>query len=146
MQLARDLFKSILDNGIGGYGWRYASLHPWLVAMNWARRMKWFFQRGWRGYSDCDNWNIRSYLNSWMPMALQNLRWAKYGYPVGLKCRCEWEMILNKMQRGFEANKKMDELDFDFKTEKGMKEFKRLKRESREGLKLFAKHFHSLWD
>jgi hypothetical protein len=136
-------------NVFGGYNARYALSHPWVIVSNAWRRSKWFLQRGWRGYADCDTWDLHGYLTGWLPGALTRLKYDnRFGYPVGFKCRCEWEATLSKMISAFEANKRIIELDF--KVEKRgknrFKEYHRLNRQAKKGLLLFIEHFNSLWD
>jgi len=46
------------------------------------REVKWFIQRGRRGYSDQDVWGIDTYLANWLPMALRQLSKTKHGIPI----------------------------------------------------------------
>ena len=88
-------------------------------------KIKWFIQRGKRGYADCDIWSLDWYLDSWMPDALRKLKEDKHGIPccmfeegdhdlegeaydaATLKAQTKWEEILDKMISGFEASKRM---------------------------------------
>lgn len=131
------------------YGWntRHAILHPWkCIIVETYEQIKAFIQRGSRGYSDRDVWSLCSYLNEWLPKALKDLQSQKTGYPIGMKCRCEWDKTLQKIIDGMESNRKWMELDFDFKGNAGKKIEMNLRKKSKEGLELFVKYFNNLWD
>lgn len=91
------------------------------------KRIKWFFQRGWRGYADCDTWDFHSYLCKVIPGGLKQLAEENVGCPRDLydcpeenknktvvdceackKLRGEcvachkWTEILNEIASGFE--------------------------------------------
>ena len=81
---------------------------------DYARRIKWFIQRGRRGYSDCDTWNMYSYL---IRITLPMLRWLRTnnaGYPGYGKASTpeKWDTLLDEMIEGFEAAKRIEEWDF----------------------------------
>lgn len=91
----------------------------------WYRRIKWFIQRGHRGWADCDTWSLDHYLNSWMPKALAHLKKYNHGVPCemfdsmdeydspsttdsSMKIAIErWDTIMNKMIEGFKASKRI---------------------------------------
>jgi hypothetical protein len=154
------------------------------------REVKWFIQRGKRGWADCDTWSIDYYLNGWMPDALRYLKKNKCGIPMSVfptgpeytkDCgnpteeaseiaARNWDEILDKMIGGFEASQRI--LDGLYEKELGEYPLSRPAGVSRdawekvkddrfaasrllqerdeklfeEGMALFAKHYHSLWD
>lgn len=89
--------------------------------------IKWFIQRGRRGWADCDTWSLDWYLDRWMPDALRYLKANKCGIPretlEGLPTNDEngfcptdeafsiaeerWNSILDRMIAGFEAGRRM---------------------------------------
>ena len=105
--------------------------------------IKYFIQRGRRGYSDRDTWNIDYYLSSWMPQALKKMISYGNGYPgVGAANTPEkWKVIVKKIAKGFQASYKIGEFEYNTLTQK-----KRLQAVQEEGLKLFTKYFDNLWD
>ena len=107
---------------------------------NIPREMKWFFQRGLRGWSDYDVWDLDSYLNDWVPKAVKHLKSISHSHPVNLTPE-EWDKILMKIAEGFEANQKWKELDF-----KNITEAKKLEATFKRGMKLFTKYYNDLWD
>lgn len=70
--------------------------------------VKWSWQRVQRGYSDCDVWDMRSYLQELFPAMLTQLRQSRYGSPGYLDfnedgsistedCHERWNKILDRM-------------------------------------------------
>ena len=132
------------------------------------QEIKWFWQRGKRGYSDRDVWEIDNwFLNIIIPM-LEQLKKIKHGYPVNLTPE-QWDNILDRMIFCFkEANDStcsmINEYEEKFILEtfgnpsKDNKELKQnfIKRANeieeyqlkmeKEGFQLFSKYFHNLWD
>ena len=78
------------------------------------KKIKWFFQRGSRGWADCDWWNMHSYVSDMMPELIRKLK-NGHGcpsefYDKGVKndeCH-KWYEILEEMAQGFEAAKFLD--------------------------------------
>ncbi len=108
------------------------------------REIKWFIQRGRRGYADRDLWSLDWYLSDWMPKALRQLKKHHMGYPgmEGANTDSEWKAILEKMAIGFEASNKQNEMVIPPTS----KTYKKLQKQIDEGLNLFVKWYGSLWD
>lgn len=109
----------------------------------WPKELKWFWQRGNRGYSDCDVWGFDEYLAKVIIGGVSQLRNTMHGCPLELAgksveegCK-EWANILTKIQRAFELNLK--QIDWEKLTEDEEKE-------RQEGLKLFCYWCNNLWD
>jgi len=101
-------------------------------------RMAW--QRIFRGYDDNWNWGLFHQLNEVAPKCLRKMK-KGMGHPAQLKSLKEWHDILEKMAKGFEASEKIEK-DWLYKG----KRFEKLKAQRDKGLKLFIKHYESLWD
>jgi len=114
----------------------------WLVSdiTSIPQEIKWFIQRGRRGYADCDTWSLDSYLLSWLPEAIGQIKKATMANPAGITYK-EWIAILNKMINGFKAGRKLEDYN-----NWGVKEYQSLMGKLQESLKLFAKYFIHLWD
>jgi hypothetical protein len=52
--------------------------------MTYIRAIKYFCQRGWRGYADCDSWDADGYFEIVMIGVLTHLRETTPGYPASL--------------------------------------------------------------
>jgi hypothetical protein len=75
------------------------------------RCVRWSWQRIFRGYADCDKWNMYSYLQKLIPEMLQDMRNDRYGSPgylgknykneegtlVNDTCHEEWDKLLDHM-------------------------------------------------
>lgn len=130
--------------------------------------IKWFWQRGTRGYSDRDVWGIDDwFLNIIVPM-LEQLKEVKHGYPLDLTSE-QWDEILDRMIFCFkEANEETCSMVNEYETDFIFKIYGNLEKESKElennyfkraeeienyqlqmkeeAFKLFSKYFHALWN
>jgi hypothetical protein len=146
----------------------------WSFISDIPRNINYFFQRGIRGYSDCDLWNFNSYLNKVILEGLVWLRANKHGYPATPDPAKNneydyneerWNIILDEMIQGFAIMNKClssGELEYmpsisDEDRDKINKEWKEKKydmqiaskeeeEKMQKALQLFAKHIWSLWD
>lgn len=110
------------------------------VFRDFPNEIKWFIQRGKRGYADCDVWSLDWYLLGWLPKAIRQLRDTTHSYPTSGITPREWGKVLTKMANGLESGYKLGE-------EYGLEQkVKKLKKEFNEGFKLFQKWFWNLWD
>lgn len=134
---------------------------------NIPREIKWFFQRGTRGYSDKDVWSIDIWFKSIIIPMLEQLKETKQGHPIDMTEE-EWNLTLNNMINYFkectdfycsEKNEYEDEYmsrimsanEYDKllanKWLKREEEIDKYKNEMKDrAFELFSKHFYSLWD
>ena len=114
-------------------------LHPSMLekVKDFFREIKWFIQRGKRGYADCDVWDFDSYLSRVIANGVRELKDGT-GYPADLSVR-KWNTTLEKIAVGFEAQVKLP----DFPTRE---DEKKLLVKAKIGMELFQKYFKSLWD
>ena len=84
------------------------------------RKIRWFFQRGIRGYSDKDLWSFDDYLSKVISKGLRQLAIQSHGCPHEFydekndSCK-EWAKTLIIIAEGFEAKQKLtndDVLDY----------------------------------
>lgn len=121
----------------------YDNPDPWYTSAYWSVRrgiksvrefpentyyaIKWFIQRGVRGWSNRDTWGLDNYMSGWLPQALRYLKEHKNGtplavYPEGAEyidetgnptdeasaiASARWDEIMDKMIEGFEANNRL---------------------------------------
>ena len=130
--------------------------------MRILRKIKWFLQRGRRGWADCDLWSLDMYLSGWMPHAMRRLIKIKHAVPTEIimqfekpdesgdfskeaieKALARWSDILEQIAIGFEAANTITNLDCNWKDDA---EYERLKQLKQTGLTLFVEHYDSLWD
>lgn len=85
--------------------------------INIPKEIFWFWQRGRRGWADCDVWSLDGYLISWLPEALRELAKIAHGCPpalyddaTGKEDQCwKWVAILEEMAEGFEAHREWED-------------------------------------
>lgn len=116
---------------------------------NRPREIKYFYQRGKRGFSDSDVWDIGAYLTEWMPDAIKQLRKNVSSCPESMfdkkrkHNQCwKWKKILKEIEDGFKAANDISCDNFAFKKKK----YDRLMGKFNKSGMLFIKHFFSLWD
>src|SRR3990167_183363 len=131
----------------------YNKKHPdpwWEVNLIWPlerfwekikdipREIKWFWQRGKRGYADSDLWSLDFYLESWLPEALNQLAKETIGSPGEPMTFKEWQRILRKMAKGFKMVRDAEN-DFNWKNTKAkIKRNKKAYEQEQESLKLMT--------
>ena len=74
------------------------------------KRIKWFCQRGWRGYSDFDVWSFDYYLADVISKGCKQLAKETHGYPCESSPE-EWDIILKKISKEFEEYIKISDLE-----------------------------------
>ena len=120
------------------------------------KEIKWFIQRGKRGYADCDIWDFDSYLCRIIVPALRQLKEDSFGCPSEMydkkakndECH-RWSEALEEMAQGFEANEELHKPRFflkDGEKKLDLEQIKQLNEKMQRGLGLFVKYFGSLWD
>jgi hypothetical protein len=125
---------------IDAYWWCYRT---WKYKICYIHReIYWFFQRGFRGYSDSDVWSFDIYLAGVIGGGLKHLAKNNIGWP----CKDEfptaksWEKFLNEIGDEF-LKYKAEDIDPEYEK---YKEWYRKFHE--ETLAKFIQHFGSYWD
>jgi len=128
------------------------------------RRIKYFCQRGKRGWADCDWWGMDYYLVSIILPMLKELKAKTHGYPgcKGAKTPEEWDKKLDEMIEAFEAADRI--LEDDYYKEVSGDSLEAIRNASHEEIKkwgelceadckifkkkvkVFIKFFFALWD
>lgn len=123
---------------------RFGKLHEW------KNKIKWFFQRGIKGYCDRDLWDIDIWFTTIFPKMLDEFDKTRHGYPCALsiedeikfrnddeiweQMNLEWSNTLQEMAKLFIDAKP------DFPRSKINEQAKD------EAFKLLSEHFYNLWD
>ena len=136
---------------------RYYGFYVWY---NWLsdrpRKIKSFFQRGFRGWADEDTWGFDLYLAKIISQGLKHLKKCQLGCPKDICNKYdnrkdltqkqkdklmikEWKIKLDMIIRGFEIVPKLFEEKKYIKKEGYIYEFER-------GVDMFKKYFLDLWD
>lgn len=148
------------NNPIWNLTWWKRIWYPLCRAWDYIRyipkEIKWFCQRGKRGWSDKDVWNMWYYLAEVIPQMVAYLKKTNHGYPGELWAKYtkelgenneayeaadkEWHEILETITDGFKAAIEMD--DHIVRSP----EYKEAKKRFDKGMKAFHRYFHDLWD
>lgn len=103
------------------------------------KEIKWFWQRGRRGWADCDAWSMCDYLPDVIIGMLYNIRDNLHGHPISFDSPEKWKITLNLMIDGFVAAKEINDFKYTDCNDVVWQRFQR-------GMNLFKKYFFSLWD
>ena len=131
----------------------YLLLRPWKIVAEGRRRVKWAWQRVFRGWDDRVVWSIDSYLSEKMPEWIAVLRDKKQGIPMlcipegatgnsgdGLEeGEAKWDGILDDMIDGFNAAREIQNSYWPGTYDETVARFRR-------GMALFVEHYFDLWD
>ncbi len=125
------------------------------------KEIKYFIQRGKRGYSDRDMWSIVNYLSKTVPSMIRKLKNTGSGCPSDLydnKCinnEChKWKEVLEEIAQGFECMEEINITRFNKKVvdERGCVHFEydeklaeELLKKQQRGMELFSKYYNNLW-
>ena len=71
-----------LNRSLWGWGVGYSLLHPWVAIPYYRNRIKWAWQRVFRGWDDRVIWSIEGYLSKHMPEWIEKLKENKQGVPI----------------------------------------------------------------
>lgn len=111
--------------------------------MNIFKEIKWFIQRGRRGWADCDVWDFDSYLSAIIQEGVTKLKKDHSGVPMKLGDTPEkWDEILQEIIDGFEAYRKASENHYHPSEGEGKALYKKFYR----AMDLFEEYFGSLWN
>lgn len=129
--------------------------------MDFLRQIKYFIQRGRRGWSDQDAWSIHGYLSEVMPPMLRKLK-GGIGCPSEFFDReyknnecADWHEALEEMAQAFEIAEKVSWHKYGKWQEgknggktwiKDEEAEKQAVEKMEKGLQLFTAHFLNLWD
>ena len=108
------------------------------------RNFRWWLQRGKRGWSECDSWNIDTwFMNVMLPM-LTSYRKHHIGYPGFFHSVDEWNEVLDRM---IYLLKEMKKDDFTAGGINNIMEAYNYRNDCKnEFFALFSEYFYNLWD
>jgi len=139
----------------GWYNYYGYSTKPWVYFHDLWLQVKWFCQRGARGYADNSVWSVDWYLSSFMGNALRDLSKQVHGVPLIETGRpldphdpndCdtltmeEWKATILYIAETFDLARKIQ--DYDIPGEEMPAAMKRFK----QGMAMFTEYFFNLWD
>lgn len=122
-----------------GYFFKYKIYYPFRRLLSKLEdvpyQVKWFLQRGKRGWADCDAWSIDAYILLITGEMLERLAKTKYGSPIGVSHKRWVTKLKANALRCRTILKFIDTGDF----KSAQKLFKKL-------LKFYEKYYFNLWD
>jgi len=110
-------------------------LYP-LRDFNYEVKMK--YQILTRGYSDRMVYGFCDYMTDLKLQLLKELKKNKQGHPPRLTGK-KWDVVLGQIIEGFEAQVALRDVFT-------VKEYNKLDKKFKEGMKLYAEHYKNLWD
>ena len=127
------------------YNFTYYLTHPWEIFDELYREVKYFLQRGWRGYADCDIWNFDHYLSRLLADGLKILA-SGNSYPGQKKFDTakKWEDALKLNSKRFQ-----DYIDYEetgWEDDEDFSKLKKVYKEREKAIKFVGKWFGNLWD
>jgi len=142
--------------------WFYRPSTFWENICSSLRWIKHCWQRAFRGYADCDCWEIASYLAEILPPMLKQFKVNLHGYPGWGQASTpeKWDSLIDRMIEGFEAANRVAEDDYfketnaDILTRKPTREevlvwveaSERDQKIFKDSMRVFTKWFFGLWD
>ena len=106
------------------------------------KEIKWFYQRGRRGYSDSDVWDFDNYLAKIISGGCKHLSEKANGFPMNVNSIEEWKDILDKINIGFIEYIKIQDYEEEYKNMPPEEYNKKMD----ELFLLLRKYFSNLWD
>ena len=138
IQLTHDFFSKNTEFAFKEYRWRYFLTNPISTIYYFLNKIKWFFQRGARGWSDCDIWNMDIYLARIISEMTKNLGEKTFNKKRKKDLQPENVILYNALkniEKGFWAYKA-------FSTKNGC--VAKTPKETEEALDYFVEYFTSL--
>jgi len=117
---------------------KYFLTHPIDTIFYFIKRIKWFFQRGVRGWGDCDIWDMDIYLAHLISEITKNLGEKTFNNKRKKDLQPEDVILYNALkniEKGFEVYKA-------FSTKNGC--VAKMQKETEEALNYFVEYFTSL--
>lgn len=111
------------------------------------REIKNFIQRGKRGYSDEDLWDLDEYLGRILYESVRDFRaMERMGYPPVVTNKRRWNQILERLERGLSFYDKLDITDYLEEGKVNRRAYSQACRNHRNAIKLLAEYIDCLWD
>jgi len=113
-----------------------------------GRHLKYFYQRVTRGFSDKECWDLDRTIAKYIIPRLKVLKNLDSSHPIEFNSAREWNKAIDKMIWSFEfVLTDYGSSEYDFKNTQKWKFKQSLKmKRYKEGMKLFVKHYNSLWN
>lgn len=115
---------------------------------DFPREIKFFIQRGRRGYSDKDVWDLHSYLEKVIAGSLRHLVTHESmiaSHPMGykeIKNHKDWKRVVKKIAKDIEEGSQYDDLSKNWQDKTRKKKLEQFY----DGLANLGKYWFNLWD
>lgn len=104
-------------------------------------KIKWFIQRGKRGWSDCDVWNTDMYLSRIISEMVRELKKSN-GIPCG-STRKKWNKVLEDIEGRFNILYAITVGDIVISNKASKEIYEKVRKDA---FRLLSKHFYDLLD
>lgn len=157
-----ELWYKNVSGGIMGYSPHVIFSDPWDVVSETGRRIKWAYQRVYRGWDDRATWGVGYWLIEYMPGILSSIKGSQYGIPATFfsdddinmadnnAAAKKYDKVLADLIDGFNEMKQLQDFDFDYRSkktkDKSFREYKKKEKEAKEKLKLLVEYFWEIGD
>lgn len=138
----------------GDYNYWHYVRKPWEYFECLYRTLRWFYQRGTKGYCERDVWSLDCHLTSYMGNALRDLAGQVQGTPIIDTGRVftdpndcdtftieEWKATILYLAETFDIGRSME--DFKYLT---TDDYQNAKKRFDHGMAMFSEYFFYLWD
>lgn len=115
-------------------------IKDWFIYLQPISEIRYFIQRGKRGYSNRDLWSFDFYLSKLIADGLKDFKKHLHGYPAKLNSFEEWLSIIDEIIEGFEY---YNEIDCGFPDKE---QWDKINEKLNKSFKLLNKWFGALWD
>ena len=154
--LKKAMRKIALRGGAFGYNWAYLLTHPWKIIEGVYYKLKYAWQRVFRGWDDTAIWSIDYYLSKQLSEMLPVLKEKKPGIPLSMfpadmelgaeteeqvkEAGEKWDAVLDEMTEGFAYH-------YEYETNiLPYSEYDAMKKKLDRSLELLKKYYEALWD
>ena len=156
--LMRKVSTDLLERCLSKLDWRNVQVRHlwyrniWYKISYFPKEIKWFIQRGQRGYSDRDLWDYDVYLATIIRDGLRDLSYKVYGHPTDYKNIKQWQKRLNSTADAFDVwlnYFNMDDVEPDSektKTKTYWKNREKRVKTNEKKLHTFIDDFGKYWD
>ena len=115
-----------------------------------CRNIKSFYQRGKRGYADCDVWNLDMYLVKVMGGAINRLAETTHSYPNGYEEYEDWTKDLKDIAELITKLYPDDNVNWDLEGSQFRENYDKVLEEAEVASEVvfdwLKEHFNDLWD
>jgi len=152
--------------GLFGYAPHMILSNPLEVLDAGWDRVKWAYQRVYRGYDDRATWGISYWLNDMMPKILSQMKGSAYGIPMAFfneemdddgnyteeeetKASERYDKVIADLIWAFEEMKRLEDFEFDYKNKtvkQNMAEYNKRMKEAKKKMGLLIEYYYEIGD